>query len=512
MPMLSPDEFLKACGASGPLRFHTENRERGQVMASTIPRPFVMIGRKPGVDLQLDDKRVSKRHAYLQVLGGRIFCIDLQSRTGTHGPAGPIQAAWLDSAQPLRIGPFLVQLVDGLVASQDSLASPADPTASGSLPEQLLPGLTLEISQGNIPVVRTRVNRMLTVVGTLPDCKIRLRDPSVSRMHCSLVCTRNGCWLVDLVSRTGVWINSERQTWARLKDGDELRIGTFTLRVVHDATSSDTPTLPAAQKGGPVVNVPALAVDGRGSPPKSEPTLGASRVPVAATAAGMPVVPAARTPATVGPTPLVVDGASMERVAFAQSLLLPFVQQFNLMQTQMFEQFQQVMLTMFQKFSDLHWGQRDEIQQELRRLQEITAELDKLQGELAQQSSARSATSVLPGSAQAPQVSTLVVSAGLSGAESIAPANLSPEAQRPLGSAATPIADRPPPSLTGPMNPQPAGHTRAPSINTLNSAPTGATAADSHFHDFLTERIAAIQAERQGRWQKILSFLAGNRP
>src|SRR5262249_14940595 len=154
--------------------------------------------------------------------------------------------------------------------------------------------------------------------------------------------------------------------------------------------------------------------------------------------------------------------------------------------------FQQVMLTMFQKFSDLHWGQRDEIQQELRRLQEITSELDKLQCELAQRSSARPVGSFLPESSQPPQVSSLVVTAGLSAPGDMPSPPLSGGAESPP----PPFMDHTP--HAGPVNPQP-DRTAAISSSLPNPVPTNSSAPECYFHDFLTERIAAIQAERQGR-------------
>ena len=48
-------------------------------------QPFAVIGRDPRADIVLDHTRVSRRHVYLQIVNGRAFWVDLESRSGTQG-------------------------------------------------------------------------------------------------------------------------------------------------------------------------------------------------------------------------------------------------------------------------------------------------------------------------------------------------------------------------------------------------------------------------------------------
>src|SRR5262249_31216361 len=65
-------------------------------------------------------------------------------------------------------------------------------------------------------------------------------------------------------------------------------------------------------------------------------------------------------------------------------VLTPFATQFRLMQEQMFEQFQQSLLTMFDMFSTLHRDQTSAIRQELDDLKRVTQEIQELRKEMAE--------------------------------------------------------------------------------------------------------------------------------
>src|SRR5262245_31623808 len=68
--------LLKACGVSGALELEVEDEQQG-TRRLDFHQPFLVLGRGGGTDLPLDHPDVSQRHAYLQVLAGRVFCYDL---------------------------------------------------------------------------------------------------------------------------------------------------------------------------------------------------------------------------------------------------------------------------------------------------------------------------------------------------------------------------------------------------------------------------------------------------
>jgi FHA domain len=61
---------------------------------------------------------------------------------------------------------------------------------------------------------------------------ISLEDPYMSRDHAALVAGAAAVILVDLTSTNGTFLNGERVQRAILKDGDHVRMGRTTLRVV----------------------------------------------------------------------------------------------------------------------------------------------------------------------------------------------------------------------------------------------------------------------------------------
>src|SRR5438067_12259201 len=105
-------QFLEACGATGPLQLQVEAPGQPEPVRRLLPQPFAVVGRNPEADLPLDDARVSQRHAYLQVIAGRLFCVDLQSRTGVSWGRRPLRSGWLERDRAVGIGPFRVRLVD----------------------------------------------------------------------------------------------------------------------------------------------------------------------------------------------------------------------------------------------------------------------------------------------------------------------------------------------------------------------------------------------------------------
>jgi FHA domain/zinc-ribbon domain len=65
--------------------------------------------------------------------------------------------------------------------------------------------------------------------GRHPDSHIFLDDVTVSRRHAEVVREHDGYHVRDAGSLNGTYLNRERVESAKLKDGDELQIGTFKL-------------------------------------------------------------------------------------------------------------------------------------------------------------------------------------------------------------------------------------------------------------------------------------------
>jgi len=106
-------QFREACGASGPLRLEWDDWETGQPVRRDFERPVVLVGRNPRADLVLDHPLVGVRHAYLQLVEGRLFALDLGSREGLRWGGVPRKAGWVDRSRPVQVGVTTIRVFDG---------------------------------------------------------------------------------------------------------------------------------------------------------------------------------------------------------------------------------------------------------------------------------------------------------------------------------------------------------------------------------------------------------------
>src|SRR4051812_302275 len=158
--------FAKACGATGPLQLVVERSDDPAVERRIFDAPFVTVGRDPRADLCLAHRGISRRHAYLQLVSGRLFCLDLGSRFGTHVGGECHQSGWVERHQAIRIGPYRLRLDAG---DGDRWTSSGGDANGGGLryPEtSVLPRLFLELWDRSDEPSVWQVERELALIGT----------------------------------------------------------------------------------------------------------------------------------------------------------------------------------------------------------------------------------------------------------------------------------------------------------------------------------------------------------
>ena len=357
MNHLSLELFLAACGSEEPVRLVVGRREESMTQTWSFRQPFLVIGRRPESDLVLDHWQVSRRHAYLQLIEGRYYCVDLGSRTGTHGGDATERSGWLERGRAIQIGPFTAR---------------PEPPASASRPPGPNPGATWELPGRALGHAVWRMDRHLALIGRSPACKIRIVEPDVSKFHCSVVLTPHGVWVVDLLGQKGVFVNDEAVRCARLEDGDQLRIGRHILRLKYDA-----PPLPLPRVESPA-NPPAhgaLATVRPSSP---------FRI-----AGGVGDLPARMMP------PMPPGGQDLSALMEKSGGVIDpsvnlLVHQFGMMQQQMFDQFHHTMMMMFEGFAALHREQSSSIREEFDQVRKLSDEIEALRAETARLAEAAS--------------------------------------------------------------------------------------------------------------------------
>jgi len=331
---------------------------------------------------------------------------------------------------------------------------------------------------------------LLALVGRSDRCQLVLIDNNISQYHASLVRTPLGLWIIDLASREGVYVNEMRVRWAWLADGDQVRMGPFTIVLRYETppegiSRQDVPLVAGASPIAPPASSLGVA------PGSFDHDRKALAVRSGVRSMGLVgVEPPAHAPRPA--VPAAIDGAEWEQVLPPGPNPVAMWQQ----QMQMMQSFHNDMVMMFQMFVAMHREHLGSVRDELDRVQQLTRELTRLSARLGQ----------FPGSAETSPPSD----AGGQRQESRAVPQVG--SPRPEG------GPRPPRQTGKRTERKPSGNADGKPGATSHSAPVAKdpgksrttppplmSAAETYAD--LTRRITEIQKERQGYWQSILKAI-----
>jgi pSer/pThr/pTyr-binding forkhead associated (FHA) protein len=525
--------FLSACGLAEPLQLVVESPTAEGGELRLLHQPFALIGRDSRADLVLDHARVSRRHVYFQMIEGRAFWVDLESRTGTRIGGEVRKHGWLvQGRQPLCVGPYIIQRIsdEGQADNEFPVDKPlpAPPFIAAAYSDTPLPEVTLEFLNGPSQATTWPVRRVMSFIGSAVGCKFRLTDASVSRFHASFLRTSGGLWIVDLLGQGGITVNDVPVRFSHLTDGDLVTVGRYQIRV----------RCRIGRQGFSNRMTDRGAIDF--SQPRRRERISNGRKPVDHLAAAkMPFVPGTelmnlpKFPLAISaiPTQAKPDVFGLEVTLSAlklaapegtESILVPLVNQFGVMQQQMFDQFQQAMAMMIQMFGTMHREQMEVIRGELDQLHDLTEEFRALRNELAIRTQeggemlAADPSDTASEIAEAlratiPAAPTPVVT-GTSEAtnnprsrpeDDRALANQPPASSVEYSQPLAPKASAPTPRTESFQQPVAAAREKA-------AGPTApADPAERDSIAWLHQRIVTLQRERETRWQKILKLLPG---
>ncbi len=472
-------EFLEACGLEDRLRLDLDGPAGPGRVA--LEQPFAVIGRNASADLTLSDRRVSRRHAYLQAIAGEVFCVDLGSRAGVSWGRHRRRSGWVGREEGVVIKPFRIR--PGM-AGGERLDRADDPLAKQSADLDAPTSVLLEFSHEAAEPSSWRMNRPLALVGRSPQCQVRLTAPGISRFHCSLLRTQMGVWAVDLLGRGGIVVNGASVRYQRIDDGDELRIGPVLIRFRCDSTEGHVPGM---LEGG-------AASGSRGLP--SMPSVDHPRPQVLVSHRSMTGREVARR-----------AGESRAWMGEpADSALVPFANppdpmpQQERQQEQMFDQFQQVMTMLVQRFGDKHRDQMRVVREEITRIRQLNGELQSLHSRLSSQPShAPPVPSPDPPPGASPPLDAI-------GAKVFdwPSAVAAPHAESP---------DLLPSTESGLSEPAPTPSPRGeepPPLRSGRPIEGGASAVSAEeMHGNIRRRMEALERERKGHWQRIIDLMRG---
>ncbi|MCH7721639.1 MAG: FHA domain-containing protein [Planctomycetes bacterium] len=111
----------------------------------------------------------------------------------------------------------------------------------GALPPlpRAAPVVKLTVVGGSSDGQKIEIHRPVAVLGVRRGCKVRLKHPQVSGVHCAIVNTGHRVFLRDLLSKNGTFLNDMKADHELLDDGDVVRIGSWEFRVTIETASAD---------------------------------------------------------------------------------------------------------------------------------------------------------------------------------------------------------------------------------------------------------------------------------
>jgi pSer/pThr/pTyr-binding forkhead associated (FHA) protein/NADPH-dependent 2,4-dienoyl-CoA reductase/sulfur reductase-like enzyme len=208
--------------------------------------PRTTIGRNPDNDLVLHDSQVSGSHAEIRQGVDGFVIADLDSRNGVF-----VDGARVTVPQTLRHGQT-IRLGETYVTFSQQALAPRAKTGPAGLPDEPLRSVEHNESFGRIewPGGSHDIFLREMQIGRDPQgSEVLLDDPAVSWLHAEVSYHDGGCYLRDLGSRNGTYVNAQLITVPYLlREGDVIHVGNTDL-VFHSVGPSKPPD---AQARGPV--------------------------------------------------------------------------------------------------------------------------------------------------------------------------------------------------------------------------------------------------------------------
>jgi hypothetical protein len=421
-----------------------------------------------------------------------------------------------------------------------SLGSRVSPFVARSPNTGSLAKIALEFLNGPSQTSHWPMNRVMSLVGSAAGNKFRLADPSVSPFHCSLLRTRSGLWVVDLLSLEGLAVNDAPVRYTMLVDGDVLKVGRYRIRI-HSEPAHEDLELPKEFDRRPAsVAAPALASRTMAEPiqTKKNPAIPVAHLPHAQIPNGSLTNDQAPNASAVQSTRLECNQgesrelvpleksefAELERIGLTEAALVPLVNQFGMMQQQMLDQFQQAISMLVQMFGSLHRDQMSVIREELDQLRDLTEELHSLKRELANRSQEHRETLPAAGQTATGEDGRQRLLESIKERVETASRRPSTPLEELLGSvpslvtASKAAPDPPKDSTHGESSQSPEGLPSVPEEQAATAkipwpltAPASRLKRDSDRDAtlWLHQRMIALHEERETRWQKIMKLLPG---
>lgn len=127
--------------------------------------------------------------------------------------------------------------------------------------------LKLTVYKGSDLIGEHRFDRDIVKIGRLASAHLKLEDTKVSRIHAVIEATSDGqdYSIIDMGSTEGTFVNGEKVSKEKLREGDEIRLGDCRLVVSFDETDVKLPAPEVVPPTGDTI--PAFSAPGGAASP-----------------------------------------------------------------------------------------------------------------------------------------------------------------------------------------------------------------------------------------------------
>lgn len=222
------------------VRFVVRSRD-GQKLKEELAFPFdqarIVLGRAPSADVRIPSPTVSESHASVQLRGNDWVLMDLGSRNGTKHNGQrllPERTRKLQDGDLLELGNYVLSFHTGVVMTEPMSAERTAELArrlwreAQSARGVQLDGPQLRVINGaragerlEIPPAPSRVH-----IGNHDGCQLVLPDTALSRDTIEVVHDLEGVIIRTVSGDPLIQLSGYRYKARRLRDRDELQIGT----------------------------------------------------------------------------------------------------------------------------------------------------------------------------------------------------------------------------------------------------------------------------------------------
>ncbi len=235
-----------------------------------LAKTSISLGRGTTNDITLDDVRVSRSHARLDIAAGEVTLLDLGSSNGTRVNGILVERATLAPGDTIGLGgQQLKYSVDDPSEDVGLTVIDTQVQLDQTIAEEVLQVVINDTSTSSLVIFTGDHTWSIDLedldkatIGRDDNCAVFIDDSKVSRQHAEVQHRGEAFMLKDLGSTNGTWVNGQQIEQHILQDGEVIRIGpaqiVFKRGFQEQALTMVAEQMPVAPGRRTVIFVPGL--------------------------------------------------------------------------------------------------------------------------------------------------------------------------------------------------------------------------------------------------------------